>query len=160
MDRITDFIYIIPYKNYNFKYNNLKYNIKEVLVFQRNRCKTVSKKGWHTEPSLSQPDGRTKPRHHLPKSPFFSLFRRFLPAVAGKCWKPSPKPMALLIPASKFILSENTVISMKNRTKADLRQRDLSTGITVAHGSFFIYCGDRYRFLYIERRDKRQTRRL
>ena len=95
------------------------------------------KKGWHTEPSLSQSDGRTKPRHHLSKSPFFSLFRCFLPAVAGKCLKPSPKPMALLIPASKFILSENTVMSMKNRTKADLRQRDLSTGVTVAHGRFF-----------------------
>ena len=107
------------------------------MFWQRNRCKTVSKKGWHTEPNLSQSDGRTKPRHHLPKSPFFSLFRRFLPAVAGKCWKPSHKPMALLIPASKFILSENTVISLKNRTKADLRQRDLSTGVTVAHGSFF-----------------------
>lgn len=72
---------------------------------------------------------------------FSRFFVVFLPAVAGKCWKPSPKPMALLIPASKFILSENTVISLKNRTKADLRQRDLSTGVTVAHGSFFSYCG-------------------
>ena len=111
------------------------------MFLQRNRCKTVSKKGWHTEPSLSQSDGGTKPRYHLPKSPFFSLFRCFLPAVAGKCWKPSPKPMALLIPASKFILSENTVISLKNRTKADLWQRDLFTGVTVVHGSFFSYCG-------------------
>ena len=111
------------------------------LFFKEIRYKTVSKKGWHTEPILSKSDGRTKPRHHLPKSPFFSNFRCFLPAVAGKCWKPSPKPMALLIPASKFILSENTVISLKNRTKADLRQRDLSAGVTVAHGSFFSYCG-------------------
>ncbi len=63
--------------------------------------------------------------------------RRFLPAVSGKCWKPSPEPSPTLIPASNFILSENTVISLKNRTKADLRQRDLSTGVTVAHGRFF-----------------------
>ena len=128
------------------------------MFLQRNRCKTVSKKGWHTEPSLSQSDGRTMPRHHLPKSPFFSHFRRFLPAVAGKCWKPSPKPMALLIPASKFILSENTVISLKNRTKADLRQRDLSLALRWHTGGYFIYCGDR--FLYIERTYKRLTRRL
>lgn len=108
------------------------------MFFQRNRCKTVAKKGWHTEPSLSQSDGRTKPRHHLPKSPFFSLFRCFLPAVAGKCWKPSPKPMALLIPASKFILSENTVISLRNRTKANLRQRDLSRALRW-HTSVFLF---------------------
>lgn len=111
------------------------------LFFKEIRYKTVSKKGWHTEPSLSQSDGRTKPRHHLPKSPFFSNFRCFLPAVAVKCWKPSPKPMALLIPASKFILSENTVISLKNRTKADLRQRDLSRALRWHTGGFFIYCG-------------------
>lgn len=128
------------------------------FVFQRNRGKTVVKKGWHTEPNLSQSDGRTKPRHYLPKSLFFFPFRRFLPAVAGKCWNPSLEPSPTLIPASKFILSENTVMSMKNRTKADLRQRDLSTGVTVAHRSFFRLLWRQ--FLYIERRDKRKTRRL
>ena len=67
-------------------------------------------------------------------SRFFVVFCQLLRANVGS---QAPKPMALLIPASKFILSENTVISLKNRTKADLRQRDLSTGVTVAHGSFF-----------------------
>lgn len=67
-------------------------------------------------------------------SRFFVVFCQLLRANVGS---QAPKPMALLIPASKFILSENTVISLKNRTKADLRQRDLSAGVTVAHGSFF-----------------------
>ena len=111
------------------------------MFWQRNRCKTVSKKGWHTEPSLSQSDGGTKPRYHLPKSPFFRFFVVFCQLLRANVGSQAPKPMALLIPASKFILSENTVISLKNRTKADLWQRDLFTGVTVVHGSFFSYCG-------------------
>ena len=71
-------------------------------------------------------------------SRFFVVFCQLLRANVGS---QAPKPMALLIPASKFILSENTVISLKNRTKADLWQRDLFTGVTVVHGSFFSYCG-------------------
>lgn len=45
-----------------------------ISCFSKNRWKIASKKGWHTEPSLSQPDGRTKPRYHLLKSPFFAVF--------------------------------------------------------------------------------------
>ena len=88
-------------------------------------------------------------------SRFFVVFCQLLRANVGS---QAPKPMALLIPASKFILSENTVISLKNRTKADLRQRDLSLALRWHTGGYFIYCGDR--FLYIERTYKRLTRRL
>lgn len=100
-DIITDFIHIIHARI-------IISNIITESITMEDSCffidaKLRPKKGWHIEPSLSQSDGRTKPRHHLSKSSFFSSFRRFLPAVAGKCWNTSPEPSPTLIPASKFI---------------------------------------------------------
>jgi len=88
-----------------------------LLFLEKNRLKSSSKKGWHTEPRSVKTDGRTKPWLDLPKSPFLSLFRRFLPAVAGKCWKPSPEPSPTLIPASKFVLPENPFFLSKRQVR-------------------------------------------
>lgn len=100
------------------------------MFFQRNRCKTVSKKGWHTELSLSQSDGRTKPGHHLPKSPFFAR-------CCGQMLEAKPQTDGTPYSCFKIHFVRKYRNLLKNRTKADLRQRDLSTGVTVAHGRFF-----------------------
>ena len=125
-----------------------------LLFLEKNRLKSSSKKGWHTEPRSVKTDGRTKPWLDLPKSPFLSLFRRFLPAVAGKCWKPSPEPSPTLIPAfflsrrnPRFLPFEPCIYPSEfpfyfsfsrsvSSSNANPRHRDLHTGDTAAHGAF------------------------